>query len=147
VPPATVFLSDSHKDEVWKKRLAMHLGRLAVRRGFSTSGMTGRSKAGAEWLREIEAVIQKAEVAILLISADFLTSPFIRQHEIPELLERRSRNGLPVEAIVPLLQEVAAAVSKRSCGRLRRGSRRSGSLPWPRGPDLKAWLCALQSWP
>jgi hypothetical protein len=55
-----------------------------------------RIDAGDAWLPEIEAALQSAEVAVLLISADFLTSPFIRRSEIPRLLDRRQTEGVRV---------------------------------------------------
>lgn len=41
-----------------------------------------------------------AGIAVLLISADFLTSGFIRGTEVPRLLERRAEEGL---RIIPLI--------------------------------------------
>jgi len=40
--------------------------------------------------------MESAEVAILLISKDFLVSPFIRRDEVPKLLERRQNEGVRV---------------------------------------------------
>jgi hypothetical protein len=68
VPPAKVFLSYSHKDEIWKDRLATHLGVLE-QEGLLSVWNDRQIKAGAEWQREIEAAIQTADVAVLLVSA------------------------------------------------------------------------------
>jgi hypothetical protein len=56
--------------------------------------------AGADWYQEISQAMGAAVVAVLLISADFLTSPFILQEEVARLLIRRQQEGLP---IVPIL--------------------------------------------
>jgi len=55
-----------------------------------------RINSGDEWLPEIEAAMSSAEVAVVLVSADFLTSAFIKRKEIPRLLERRQADGLRV---------------------------------------------------
>src|SRR5262249_33651112 len=56
--------------------------------------------AGADWYEEISQAMAAAHVAVLLISAPFLTSPFILRAEVPRLLTRRQQERLPV---VPIL--------------------------------------------
>lgn len=53
-----------------------------------------RITEGDAWYPEIEEALNEADVAILLISADFLTSRFIRGEEVPLLLERREKEGI-----------------------------------------------------
>jgi tetratricopeptide (TPR) repeat protein len=89
----TVFISYSHKDEVWKERLLTHL-RISEKEGLVELWDDRRIEAGTEWRAEIEKAIDAAAVGILLISADFLVSEFIRGEEIPRMLERRSKNGM-----------------------------------------------------
>jgi WD40 repeat protein len=91
----SVFLSYSHKDEIWKDRLKTHLGVLEI-----DAWDDRRIEGGADWFEEIQEALARASVAILLISADFLTSEFILSQEVPKLLERRSREGLPVIPVV-----------------------------------------------
>ena len=59
-----------------------------------------RIAEGDAWYPEIEEALNEADVAILLISADFLTSRFIRGEEVPLLLERREKEGIRV---IPLI--------------------------------------------
>jgi hypothetical protein len=59
-----------------------------------------RIAIGDDWLPEIEQAMNAAKVAVLLISADFLVSKFIRGVEVPRLLQRRQDEGL---RIVPVL--------------------------------------------
>jgi hypothetical protein len=95
----SVFVSYSHKDESWKNRLVTHL-KVLEGEGVLDVWDDRRIEAGADWLPEIEQAIQRASVAIFLISAHFLTSDFIRHEEIPRLLERRQKEGLRV---IPLI--------------------------------------------
>ncbi len=95
----TVFISYSHKDEAWKDRLVAHLGVLQAE-GALEVWDDRRIEAGEDWKPQIEGAIERAAVAILLISADFLTSEFILGEEVPRLLERRQKEGLRV---IPLI--------------------------------------------
>jgi hypothetical protein len=90
-----VFISYSHKDVAWKDRVLEQLIVLEYA-GQLTVWDDQRIEAGDEWLPEIEAAMKSAEVAVLLVSADFLNSAFIRGTEIPRLLARRQAEGLRV---------------------------------------------------
>jgi hypothetical protein len=61
--------------------------------------------AGSDWRAEIESGLAEASIAILLISANFLTSTFVRRTEVPALLERHRREGL---VIIPLIAKACA---------------------------------------
>ena len=95
MPSGTVFISYSHKDEVWKDRLVKHLAVLA-KQGFLDIWDDRRIRAGGNWKEEIHAALERADVALLLISADFLTSEFILNEEVSRLLERRAESGIHV---------------------------------------------------
>ncbi len=93
-----IFISYSHKDEEWKNRLESQLNVLKSK-GLST--WTFRQiEAGKDWWKETEEELHNAEVAVLLISADFLNSGFIAEKEVPVLLERRLKEGLFVIPII-----------------------------------------------
>jgi len=94
-----VFISYSHKDEAWKNRLLTHLRVLAAEGQIDTWD-DRRIEAGSDWRREIGSALESARVYIPLLSADFLTSPFIRDQELPSLLRRHQRGQLQ---IIPLL--------------------------------------------
>jgi len=106
--PATVFISYSHKDEDWKDRLVTHLGVLQ-HQGLLQSWTDRDIGAGDEWFEEIRNGMNAAQVAVLLISANSLTSKFILHSEVPRLLERRTQEGLvvfPVLCKACLWQEI-----------------------------------------
>jgi WD40 repeat protein/uncharacterized protein YjbI with pentapeptide repeats len=96
---SSVFLSYSHRDEAWKDRLQTHLGVLEAQ-GLLDVWNDRRIAAGADWHSEIAAAIDRATVAVLLLSADFLTSPFILSEEVPRFLKRRVTQGLTVLPVV-----------------------------------------------
>jgi len=100
----SVFISYSHKDEEWKDRLVTHLGVLE-HEGILDVWEDRRIEAGDDWKPEIENAINKAAVAILMISANFLTSKFILGEEVPKLLKRRTEEGVRV---IPLIVKPCA---------------------------------------
>ncbi len=95
----TVFISYSHKDEIEKDALLSHLGVLQ-HAGMIDVWSDDRIGAGSDWQADISQWMVKAKVAILLISANFLTSDFILNEEVPKLLNRREQEGLTVYPII-----------------------------------------------
>ncbi len=94
-----VFLSYSHKDEEWKDRLKPHL--IMLEKCDRLKYWDDRKiDTGASWYPEIQAAMEQATVAILLISANYLSSDFCVKEEIPFLLERRAKQGV---LIIPIL--------------------------------------------
>ena len=95
-----VFISYSHKDEVWKNRLRRpHLDSLE-RAGRLRIWDDRKIDAGATWYPEIVRAMDRARAAILLISADYLESDFCVKEEVPYLLKRRAEEGV---LVVPIL--------------------------------------------
>ena len=95
----SVFVSYSHRDEEWKKRLVDHLRVLQEQKLLLLWDDT-RIDAGEDWRREIRDAMESSTVAILLVSANLLTSRFVLDMEVPNLLRRRDKEGLH---ILPLL--------------------------------------------
>jgi len=98
-PVPKVFISYSHQDEGWKDKLLAHLKVAAREDGFDLWD-DRRIQPGADWRAEIEREIGEAGVAVLLISADFLNSDFIRTEEVRRFLERRAKDGLKVFPVI-----------------------------------------------
>ncbi len=94
-----VFISYSHSDEYWKNRLVTHLGVLEYQ-GALDLWDDRRIGAGEDWRAQIEKAINSASVAVLLVSADFLTSRFILDDEIPRLLQRRDKEGMQIIPVI-----------------------------------------------
>ena len=96
----TVFISYSHKDEEWKDKLVPHLQALE-QSGIGMQVWHDRKiDGGDKWYPEIQEAMTNAAVAILLISSDFLASPFCVQEEVPALLKRQEDVGM---LLIPVL--------------------------------------------
>lgn len=93
-----VFISYSHRDAKWLARIETHLKPLKRKYEIDIWSDT-KIKPGSNWKEEIAKAIKAAKVAILLVSADFLSSDFIASNELPPLLSAAEKEGaliLPV---------------------------------------------------
>ncbi len=95
----SVFISYSHKDEKEKETLLSHLDVLQ-QAGLIDLWSDDRIGAGRNWEQEINQAIGRARIAILLVTANFLTSDFILQQEVPALLKRRQSEGLIIFPVI-----------------------------------------------
>lgn len=91
----TVFVSYSHKDKDLKDKVVTQL-RVLEAGGQLHVWDDDVINAGEDWFDKIEEAIKNASAAILLVSANFLTSEFIHREEIPRLLQQRKDKGLHV---------------------------------------------------
>ena len=87
-----VFISYSHKDAVWLEKLKQFLGPLEEK-GLIRVWDDTEIRPGAEWLAEIRKAIGSARVAVFLVTQDFLNSPFIKNQELPALIEAATNQG------------------------------------------------------
>jgi hypothetical protein len=87
-----VFISYSHKDEEFKEELITMLAGLQ-RRGIVDAWQDRRIEAGDEWNKSIQDAMSDCDLALLLISADYLASRFIQEEEQPKLLQRSPGNA------------------------------------------------------
>jgi len=98
-PAKTLFISYSHKNERWLERLEVHLKPLHLN-GKIDVWSDKRLNPGDDWTREIKAALARAEVAVLLVSADFLASDFIVAVELTSLLQLAERQSCKVIPII-----------------------------------------------
>lgn len=95
----TVFISYNHEDKEYLKRLNIHL------KPFEKSGKIDvwsdtKIKAGERFKEVIQKALEKAAVAILLVSADFLASDFIIDNELPPLLKYAEEKGTVILSVI-----------------------------------------------
>lgn len=95
----SVFISYSHLDRDYLDRLIVHLKPLE-KKGLIDLWVDTRLYAGDRWKEEIEKALDRATVAILLVSADFLASDFIIENELPPILRNAEEKGT---RIIPLI--------------------------------------------
>ena len=81
-----IFISYSHRDERLFQEFLVHL-KPWQNEGILDVWTDKRLQAGQDWHSEIQQGVASAAVAVLLISPDFMASDYIRQHEIPPLLQ------------------------------------------------------------
>jgi WD40 repeat protein len=86
----SVFLSYSREDADWRERFLVVLNPLARNRGLELWA-DEYIRVGDEWRRAIDAALDRAAFALLLVSADFLQSRFIQDVEVPALRARGIR--------------------------------------------------------
>ena len=94
-----VFISYSHRDSTWLKRLQVHLKPLVRNKQIEVWDDT-RIDAGMKWKDEIRRGLEGAGAAVLLISADFLASDFIAESELPPLLEAAETDGVVILPVI-----------------------------------------------
>src|SRR5436309_8973116 len=82
-----LFYSYSHKDEALRGELERHLA-ILQRSGVIQSWYDRKIEAGTDWSRQIDDQINRADVILLLISADFLASDYCHEIEMKRALER-----------------------------------------------------------
>jgi small GTP-binding protein len=97
--PLQIFISYSHQDETFKDELVTMLAGLH-RRGVVDAWQDRRIEAGDEWSKSIQEAMNECDLALLLVSADYLASRFIQQEEQPTLLQRRQEMQLRVIPII-----------------------------------------------
>jgi hypothetical protein len=97
--PIRIFVCYAHTDSRCLDRLLVHLKPLERRSKIECWSDT-RIRAGDKWRTEIAENIEKAAVAVLLVSADFLASDFIVKHEIPPLLIKAEASGTRIIPVI-----------------------------------------------
>ena len=98
-PRTKVFISYSHADEEWLERLKRHLKPL-VREGRLDCWDDTHIRPGDDWQQEIRTALDTAQVAVLLISADFFASDFIDENELPPLLAAAEAKGVRILPVI-----------------------------------------------
>jgi hypothetical protein len=94
-----VFISYSHADKKWLERLKKHL-KPVVRGGRLEYWDDTHIQPGDDWQREIRTALDTAQVAVLLISADFFASDFIDETELPPLLTAAQAKGVRILPVI-----------------------------------------------
>ena len=98
-PEVRLFVSYSHENIVWSKRL-LPLLKLKTRVSELKPWHDTELKAGDRWDAEIRAELKRMDIFLCLVSVQVLASDYIRDVELPEALKREKKGEIE---IVPLV--------------------------------------------
>ncbi len=129
-----VFISYSQANEDRKKRLITHLSTLKAD-GTISIWHDGCIEAGDLWRDELDRAMNEAEVALFLVSAEFIASPFCQDVEVPHLLERHRNEGV---LIIPVIVDYCDWQSVERISRFQILPENREPVPAQR-PHSKAW--------
>lgn len=91
-----VFVSYSHRDDVWREELLYTLSPYLQRERTNVSVWVDKAiKPGDKWDQEIRDAIGRARVAVLLVSKYFLASDYVKDHELPLIFSMQA-DGLRI---------------------------------------------------
>jgi hypothetical protein len=91
-PQPTVFVSYSHKDQEWLDKLRTFLTALE-QRGVIRFWDDSQLVPGNPWERQITDVLNGSSAGLLLVSQNFLISQFVKDVELPKLLNAAKDRG------------------------------------------------------
>jgi internalin A len=97
--PINLFYSYSHKDEAFRNELETHL-KLLQRIGIITCWHDSKIEAGLEWKKRIDENLERAEIVLLLVSADFLASDYCYEKEMAYALKRHDIGEMWVVPVI-----------------------------------------------
>nr|WP_321407876.1 leucine-rich repeat domain-containing protein [uncultured Carboxylicivirga sp.] len=95
-----IFISYSHADSKWLNKVQKHLKVLRLEKDSIEVWDDTQIKSGDKWEEKIKKALNDSNIAILLISTDFLASDFITDNELPPLLKAAEEKGTK---ILPLI--------------------------------------------
>ena len=88
-----LFVSYSRADNAWRDRVTKHFDTLHDILHVWSDELI---RAGSNWREDIFKSLDDSQAAVLIVTANYLASRFVREHEIPRLLQRQSDEGLLV---------------------------------------------------
>ena len=94
-----LFYSYSHKDEVLRDQLETHL-KILQRQKLIQSWHDRCIVAGTDWAKEIDDNLKRADIILLLISADFIASDYCYEIELKQAMERHEAGEARVIPII-----------------------------------------------
>ena len=108
---AKIFYSYSHKDEIFREKLETHLSILR-RTNYIEEWHDRRIAPGSNWEEEINENINEADIILLLVSSNFLSSDYCYDSETIRALEKHNNNEATVIPII--IQPCLWSISKFS---------------------------------
>ncbi|HLM74961.1 MAG TPA: TIR domain-containing protein, partial [Polyangiaceae bacterium] len=97
--PLRLFYSYSHKDEALRDELETHLA-ILQRQGLIAPWHDRCIEPGTDWAGAVDSNLEEADIILLLVSADFIASPYCYEKEMLRALERHHANQARVIPII-----------------------------------------------
>jgi hypothetical protein len=94
-----IFFAYSREDSTLRDRLDKHLSGLK-RKNYVNTWYDGKIDAGKEWEKEIDSNLAKADILLLLISADFIASDYCYEVEMTKAISRHEKGDA---VIIPII--------------------------------------------
>src|SRR6266436_1082626 len=94
-----VFYSNAHEDENLRNKLAKHL-KLLQRQNLIIEWYDRETSAGEEWKHKIDSHLNTAQIILLLVSPDFITSDYCYDTEMMRAMERHEKQEARVIPII-----------------------------------------------
>jgi|SRR5579871_1555375 len=88
IDPPKIFISYAHKDRKLFEELNTQLAPL-IRSDHVSAWHDGQIQPGADWDDAIKNALAAADIAVLLVTPNFLASNYIFNNELPELLKKK----------------------------------------------------------
>lgn len=86
----SIFISYSHEDEIYKDKLEKHLS-ILKRNNIIETWHDRKITPGEEWDKKIKDELENAQIILLLVSVDFLSSNYCYDIEIKRAVERHDK--------------------------------------------------------
>jgi len=97
--PVRLFYSYAHKDETLRNELETHL-KILERRKLIAPWSDRRIMGGEKWEDRIDENLERADIILLLVSADFIASNYCWEKEMMRALERDAAHEAKVVPVI-----------------------------------------------
>ncbi len=98
IQPIKIFIAYSHSDEAYLKSLRRHLS--VIEDDDLSIWYDGEILPGDVWDTSIKSRLREADIILLLVSVDFLTSDYVKNIELPTALERHEAGECKVVPVI-----------------------------------------------
>lgn len=99
IKPVRLFVSYSHENAAWCKRL-MPVLKVRANVDALQPWHDTELKAGDRWDNEIKAELERMDIFLCLVSFQFLASPYIQTFELPKAEERFEKGEVEILPVV-----------------------------------------------
>lgn len=107
--PAKIFVSYSHRESVWLGKFQTAMGGGVYRQAFEFWS-DDKIETSQDWKKKIRGAIASSRIALLLVGKGFLSSTFIVNKELPQILdyqkaERVKIFWVPIDEVTDTIQK------------------------------------------